>query len=65
MCRRVQCPKCKKPTFAGCGMHVEQVLGDVPKSERCDCSAQASASGGPSGDSVVSRFFGGLFNNKE
>jgi len=35
MCRRVTCPQCGKPTFAGCGAHVEQVLGDVPKPERC------------------------------
>jgi len=30
MCRRVECRKCGRPTFAGCGAHVEQVLGDVP-----------------------------------
>ncbi|MEO8501349.1 MAG: hypothetical protein ABI565_10580 [Vicinamibacteria bacterium] len=35
MCRRVTCPQCGKPTFSGCGAHVEQVLGDVPKGERC------------------------------
>jgi len=38
MCRRVTCDKCGKPTFAGCGLHVEQVLGDVPKAERCQCA---------------------------
>ena len=37
MCRRVNCSQCGKPSFAGCGMHVEQVLGDVPKPERCCC----------------------------
>jgi hypothetical protein len=37
MCRRVECKECEKPTFAGCGMHVEQVLGDVPRAERCTC----------------------------
>ena len=37
MCRRVQCQECSKPSFAGCGMHVEQVLGDVPREERCSC----------------------------
>ena len=25
MCRRVTCSKCGKPTFAGCGAHIEQV----------------------------------------
>ena len=37
MCRRVECRKCGRPTFAGCGAHVEQVLGDVPRAERCRC----------------------------
>lgn len=37
MCRRVECRKCGRPTFAGCGAHVEQVLGDVPPAERCRC----------------------------
>jgi hypothetical protein len=37
MCRRVECAKCKKPTYAGCGMHIEQVLGDVPREKRCSC----------------------------
>jgi hypothetical protein len=26
---------CKKPTWAGCGAHVDAVLGDVPPAERC------------------------------
>lgn len=43
MCRRIDCPKCHRPTFAGCGMHVEQVLGDVPKADRCQCNAKTSA----------------------
>lgn len=37
MCRRVECRKCGRPTFAGCGAHVEQVLADVPRDERCRC----------------------------
>ena len=37
MCRRVQCPKCGKPTYAGCGMHVEQVLAGIPIRDRCHC----------------------------
>jgi hypothetical protein len=50
MCRRVTCEKCGKPTFAGCGAHIEQVLGDVPKAERCTCREQgASGSSGKGG----------------
>jgi len=37
MCRRVTCEKCGKPTFAGCGAHIEAVLGDVPEQARCHC----------------------------
>jgi hypothetical protein len=37
MCQRVTCSQCGKPTFAGCGRHIEQVLGDVPPAERCRC----------------------------
>jgi hypothetical protein len=37
MCRRIDCTKCCRPSFAGCGAHVEQVLADVPTTERCRC----------------------------
>lgn len=48
MCRVVQCKKCHKPGWAGCGAHVEQVLGHVPQAERCACRERAPAAG--SGD---------------
>jgi hypothetical protein len=35
MCRRVTCKTCGKATYAGCGMHAEQVLSGVPSSGRC------------------------------
>lgn len=37
MCTRVTCHACGKPTYAGCGMHVEQVLAGVPRDRRCRC----------------------------
>jgi hypothetical protein len=48
MCKRVTCQTCGKPTFAGCGKHIEQVLGDVPAAERCRCRDEkpAPAQGG-------------------
>ena len=61
MCKRVDCPKCGKPTFAGCGQHIEQVLGDVPKDQRCRCNeAKAAAPGAApsSGGGFLSRLFG-------
>lgn len=35
MCRATTCRQCGKASWAGCGMHVEQVLAGVPRSERC------------------------------
>jgi hypothetical protein len=48
MCQRVTCRDCGKPTYRGCGMHVEQVLAGVPKSQRCqgDCVPSGNASPG-------------------
>jgi hypothetical protein len=37
MCRAVTCKKCGKPSWKGCGTHVEQVLGDVAPDQRCQC----------------------------
>ncbi|MDA2958125.1 MAG: hypothetical protein ACO39Y_00495 [Ilumatobacteraceae bacterium] len=42
MCRQVTCNKCGKPGWAGCGAHVEEVLGHVPKDERCKCDEAPS-----------------------
>jgi len=55
MCRVVTCKKCNKPTWAGCGAHVEQVLGHVPKSERC---AGHEAGDAPSIADSFRRLFG-------
>lgn len=48
MCRAVRCSKCGKTTWAGCGAHVQQVMGAVPEHERCVCArgSEASASAG-------------------
>ena len=35
MCRRTTCKTCGKATYAGCGMHVQQVLAGVPTADRC------------------------------
>jgi hypothetical protein len=56
MCRRINCSKCGKPTFAGCGKHVEQVLGDVPPDQRCRCSEQQATT--HSATSFLRRLFG-------
>ncbi|MCC7541298.1 MAG: hypothetical protein IT379_34085 [Deltaproteobacteria bacterium] len=60
MCRRVHCSRCGKPSFAGCGAHVEQVLGDVPRDDRCKCHEQRTAdvSAGRDDRSWIARLFG-------
>jgi len=62
MCQRVTCRKCGKPSWAGCGAHVEQVLGNVPRAERCQCrEKQATARVSdirPDQRSWLSRLFG-------
>jgi hypothetical protein len=37
MCSPATCPHCHKITWAGCGMHVDAVLAQVPKDKRCTC----------------------------
>jgi hypothetical protein len=40
-------------------MHVEQVLGDVPRSERCVCREEAKQKQGTAAPSIFRRLFGG------
>lgn len=54
MCQRVNCKTCGKATYSGCGMHVEQVLSAVPKSQRCDCTRSA----GGTGSGLIARLLG-------
>lgn len=37
MCRRVDCGTCHKPTWAGCGQHIESALAGVKPEDRCHC----------------------------
>jgi hypothetical protein len=61
MCSRVTCPHCSKPSFVGCGRHVEQVLGDVPREQRCRCREEArpAGAGEDARRSFLQRLFGG------
>lgn len=43
MCHRITCRTCGRPSYAGCGMHIEQVLGDVPRERRCHCREDREA----------------------
>lgn len=55
MCRRITCSVCGKPGWAGCGAHVESVLGDVPRDKRCQCKASAQ----PKSRGFLASLFGG------
>ena len=35
MCEKVTCRKCNKPTWAGCGEHIEEALAGIAKVDRC------------------------------
>lgn len=37
MCRPVQCPTCRKTTWAGCGQHIDAVKAQVPPGQWCTC----------------------------
>jgi hypothetical protein len=49
MCVRVTCKSCGKPTYTGCGRHIEAVLGDVPVAARCQCRQRDATESPPNG----------------
>ena len=57
MCRPVSCKVCGKTTWAGCGQHVDQVMADVPRADRCAGHTEAERAAA-SGGSVFGRLFG-------
>ena len=50
MCTAVTCKQCGRPSWKGCGMHVEQVLGHVDPADRCQ--------GHPRAEGKSRRWFG-------
>lgn len=53
MCRRVTCRKCGKATWAGCGMHVQQVMAGILRADRCP-----GHQNDPKEPGLLSRLFG-------
>ncbi len=45
MCSRVNCRSCGKPTWSGCGNHIEQALAGVAHGDRCSCREGAAGGG--------------------
>jgi len=35
MCRQITCETCGRPTWTGCGQHIEEALADVAVADRC------------------------------
>lgn len=56
MCSRVNCRKCGKVTYSGCGNHLDQVFAGVPKDQRCNCANKTSANDAK--QSVLGKIFG-------
>ncbi|MGD6980329.1 MULTISPECIES: hypothetical protein [Citricoccus] len=62
MCQAVKCAKCGKTTWAGCGNHVDQVMRNVPVSNRCTCDQKAAVGAGAGGSAGAgSGWLGRLF----
>jgi len=55
MCSKVTCRQCGKPTWSGCGQHIESALAGVPQKDRCqghESNSPAKSSG------LLNRLFG-------
>lgn len=64
MCQRITCKDCGRPSFRGCGRHVESVLGDVPPTDRCQCGATvAKAHAGDTAASGIVEWISGIFKS--
>jgi len=37
MCSQVMCYDCNKPTWQGCGQHIEDALEGIAEADRCHC----------------------------
>ena len=57
MCHQITCATCNKPTWEGCGEHIEYALKGVPLNERCSCPRD-QVKAAPSGKSVLDRILG-------
>jgi hypothetical protein len=53
MCSRTTCRKCGKPTWSGCGNHIETALKGVAKKDRCQGHAND-----PKEPGFMSKLFG-------
>ena len=41
---KIICDRCGKPTWKGCGQHIDQALKDVPVDKQCKCAKNSCQS---------------------
>ena len=58
MCYQIVCERCAKPTWNGCGNHIDEALAGVAMSDRCACDARVGTSGDAPSEGMFSRFLG-------
>lgn len=55
MCSKVICRQCGKPTWSGCGEHIEEALVGVPTTARCQGHEPQASKANPG---FLNRLFG-------
>ncbi len=58
MCSQTTCRQCGKPTWAGCGAHIEQALANVPVTQRCQCREKKALAPAASTSAASTRGYG-------
>ena len=55
MCRKTTCSTCQKPTWAGCGNHIESALAGVSVESRCPGwrTGRCTSGGADGGEAVL------------
>lgn len=49
MCQPATCPRCGKTTWAGCGLHVDEVMEHVAPADRCPGHDEPVPASAPAG----------------
>ncbi len=59
MCSKVTCATCGKPTWRGCGQHIEEALAGVAPADRCQCApADTPSVATVKSKGILARFLG-------
>jgi hypothetical protein len=58
MCRSVKCRTCGRTTWAGCGMHVDQVRAGVPSGQWCNGQHSPQEQAQAQSGGFLARLFG-------